>query len=167
MSGLSAASYRLQVGPQLWDLFAQLGPLKCDNWKNSYIALTQPHVDRLRSKGVLCGSRKATELSKPTKGLIQDGGRRPNFWYTDPDISRTFKVETSNLAYALTTKSSIDGMQKTRSKGTWPSLGDLDLNLRTPVNISRTAKATGFKFITQIDCAKWKISSTKVGQKAT
>jgi len=33
------------------------------------------------------------------------------------------------------------------------------------VNISRTATATGFKFITQIDCKEWKMSSTKLGQR--
>jgi len=49
----------------------------------------------------------------------------------------------------------------------WPSLGDLDLNLRIPVNISRTSKATGFKFSMRIDSKEWKISSTKIGQKRT
>jgi len=33
------------------------------------------------------------------------------------------------------------------------------------VNISRTAKATRFKFIMQINRKEWKISSTKVCQK--
>jgi len=33
------------------------------------------------------------------------------------------------------------------------------------VNISRTAEATGFKFITQVECKELKISSTKLGQK--
>jgi len=32
------------------------------------------------------------------------------------------------------------------------------------MNISQTAKATEFKFITQINCEKWKISCTKVVQ---
>jgi len=68
------------------------------------------------------------------------------------------KLETSNLVCARTTISSFDGMQNTRSKR--PSLVDVGLNLRIPVNISQTAKATEFKFITQIDCKEWKISST-------
>jgi len=34
---------------QVWDPLSQLGPQKYDNWKNGYIVLTQPHVDRLRS----------------------------------------------------------------------------------------------------------------------
>jgi len=42
--------------------------------------------------GLLCGCRKAAELWKPTKNRIQDGGRRPNFKYTDPDISGTAKA---------------------------------------------------------------------------
>jgi len=32
------------------------------------------------------------------------------------------------------------------------------------MNISRTTKATEFKFIMQIDCKEWKISNAKVGQ---
>jgi len=55
--------------------------------------------------------------------------------------------------------------KKARSNGTWPSLGDLDSSLRTPVNISRTAKAIGFKFSMRIDCKEWKISSTKISQR--
>jgi len=35
--------------PQLIDPVAQLGPLKCNNWKNGYFSLTQPHVDRVHS----------------------------------------------------------------------------------------------------------------------
>jgi len=39
----------------------------------------------------------------------------------------------------------------------WPNLGDLDLNLRAPANISRTDKAKSSKFSTQIDCKEYKI----------
>jgi len=40
---------RAARAPKLWYPLAQLGTLKCNNWKNGYVALTQPHVDRLRS----------------------------------------------------------------------------------------------------------------------
>jgi len=55
------------------------------------------------------------------------------------------KLETSNLVCAPTTMSSFDSMQNsnTRSKGTWPSLGDLDLNLQNPANISQRLKLQG------------------------
>jgi len=76
-----------------------------------------------------------------------------------PISMEQLKLETSNLVYASTTRSNFDGIQKLGQ-----SLGDLDLNLRIPVNICRTAKATGFKCITQIDCKEWKISNTRVGQ---
>jgi len=54
------------------------------------------------------------------------------------------KLETSNLVCALT-MSSFDGKQNTRSKEKWPSLGNLDLNLRNPVNTAQMAQTTGFK----------------------
>jgi len=47
MSGLLPAADHIQLGTP--NPFVQLGPLKCDNWKNGYIAVTQPHVDRLHS----------------------------------------------------------------------------------------------------------------------
>jgi len=56
------------------------------------------------------------------------------------------ELETSNLVCAPMTMGSFDGMQNARSKETWHSLSDLDLNLRNPANISQTAKTTRFKF---------------------
>jgi len=109
--------------------------LKFDNWQNGYTALTQLH----------------------------DDSQIFHIWA--PISLERQKLETSNLVCAPKTVSSFDGIQNTRSKGTWPSLGDPDLNLRNPANISQTARSTGFKFSTQIDCREWKISSTKVGQR--
>jgi len=57
------------------------------------------------------------------------------------------KLETSNLVCASTTMSNFDARQKPGK-----SLGDLSLNLRAPVNISRTAKAIFSKFGMQIGC---------------
>jgi len=49
MSGLSSAADPVQLGPPNLRSICPDGPLKCDNWKNGYIALIQPHVDRLHS----------------------------------------------------------------------------------------------------------------------
>jgi len=46
MSGSHLPQTQCSLGPQLCDQFAQLGPLECDNCKNDYIALSQPHEDR-------------------------------------------------------------------------------------------------------------------------
>jgi len=92
---IAYAADPVQLGPsQLWGPFAQLGLVKCDNWKNCYIALSQPHGQTAFKlhKMVLCGSRKAAELWKPTKGQIQDCRRCPNLKYTDPNISGTSKA---------------------------------------------------------------------------
>jgi len=109
-----------------------MGPLKRDNWKNGYITFNSAARGEIAfkfHKVVLCGSGKAAELSKPTKARIQYGGRRRNFLHTDPDISWTAKARDFIFhVCASTTRSNFDGMQKSRSKGTWPSLGNLDLN---------------------------------------
>jgi len=39
-----------------------------------------------------CAPGKLRNCEKPTKGRIQDGGRRPNFQCTSPDISGTAKA---------------------------------------------------------------------------
>jgi len=73
------------------------------------------------------------------------------------------KLETSNLVCTSTT-SSFDRMQKLGQRGRGLFSVTYILNLRTPVNISRTAKATEFKFIVLIECKEWKMSSKKLGQ---
>jgi len=82
-----------------------------------------------------------------------------------PITLERIKLETSNLV-STSTGAILTACKKLGQKEC-DSLDDLELNLRTPVNISRTVKATGFKFIMQIDLEKWKISSSKVGQKRT
>jgi len=46
---LSSAADRVQLGPPSLRSIVSIGVPKCDNWKNGYISLTQPHVNRLRS----------------------------------------------------------------------------------------------------------------------
>jgi len=97
MSALSSATDPVQLGPSSsWDPFAKFGPIKCDNWKNGYIALTQLHVDRLHSNFTI-GSKKAAKLSKPTKGQIQDCGRHQIFNIQTMTSMERLKLETSNL----------------------------------------------------------------------
>jgi len=87
--------------PQLWDPFAQSGPLKGDNWKNGYSALSQPHMDRLSSYF--------------TK------------WYS----------------VALGKLRNCENPLRVESK----MADDVQIfNIRTPVNISRTAEAIDCKF---------------------
>jgi len=62
---------------------------------------------------------------------------------------KRLKLETSNLVCASTTRSDLNDIQKAKSVGMWPCSGDLDLDLRNSVDISRTAEATWFKFIMQ------------------
>jgi len=168
MSGLSSEAKYVQLGlPTLRSICpSKVRQLK----KNGCIALTQPHVDRLRSNFIRWYSVAPGKLWNCQNSLRVEFKMADDahiFNIRTPIFMEHLKLETSHLVCASTTRSNFDGRQKTRSKGTWPSLGNLDLNWRTLVNISRTAKATWFKFITQIDCKEWKISSTKVGQKGT
>jgi len=39
----------MQLGPQTMRSICPIEALKCDNWKNAYIALTQLHMDSLHS----------------------------------------------------------------------------------------------------------------------
>jgi len=137
---------------------------KVDNWKNGYIAVTQPHVHRLRlnfTRWYPVDPEKLRNCQNPLRveSKMANDAQIFNVW--TPISLKRLQLQTSNLVCASTTKSNIDGMQKLGQRGTWPSLGDLDLNLWIPVNISRMAKATGFRFITQIGCEDWKRSSTK------
>jgi len=91
--------------------------------------------------------------------------RFPNGLYTCTYIFGTAQTCDFKSDVCTTTMSCFDVMQSAKSKGTWHSLSDLDLDLRNPANISQTAKATGFELSMHIDCKEWKISSTKVGQR--
>jgi len=116
-------------------------------------------------KMALRGSRETRNCHSPLKVEFKIADDAQIFNIRIPISLERQKLETSNLVCTPMTMSSFDNMQNTRSKGTWPSLSDLDLNLRNPESISQMAKTTGLKFSMQIDCREWKISSTKVGQK--
>jgi len=112
-----------------------MGPLKWDNWKNGYIALSQPHVDRLRSNftrwySVALGKLWNCEHLLRVESKMADDFQIFNI--RTPISLEQLKLETSNLVSALTARSNFDGMQKTRSKGTWPSLSDLDFKFTDP-----------------------------------
>jgi len=68
-------------------------------------------------KMVLCGSRKAAELWKPTSGRIQDGNDAQIFNLWTPISLERLKLQTSNLVWASTTRSNFDGIQKNYVKG--------------------------------------------------
>jgi len=53
---LSSDADHVQVGPSTLRSICPNGTLECDNWKNGYIALTQPHVEGLRSNLTRCYS---------------------------------------------------------------------------------------------------------------
>jgi len=61
------------------------------------------------------------------------------------------QLQTSNLVGTLPAQSTIY-KPKTRSHGVEAKSRGYILKLRIAVNNSQTAKATGFKFILQIDC---------------
>jgi len=49
MSGLSSATDPVQLGPSTLISICPIGALKVRQLKNGYIAVTQPHLDGLRS----------------------------------------------------------------------------------------------------------------------
>jgi len=106
--------------PQLWETFSLKLPVKCD--KNGYTALTQPHVNRLRSdftrwyfvapgKMRNCQKTLGVESNMADDAQIFNTRNPISFWRQ--------KLETSNLVCAPTTMSFV-GMQNTRSRGTLP-----------------------------------------------
>jgi len=116
MSGHSSAADPVQLGPKkLWDPFAQLGPIKCDNWKDGYIALTQPHVDRLRSNFTRWYSVAPGKL-RNCKNLLRIESKMADddqtFNIRTPLSSERLKLETPSLVCASTTRSNFDDMQK-------------------------------------------------------
>jgi len=125
----------MSKAPQLRDTFAQRKPLKGNNLENGYITLTQPHVDRLWSNltrwySVAPWKMQNYQNSPTVESKMADGSQIFNIW---AHISLEWlKLDTSNFVCASTMRSTYDSMQKSRSKGTWPSLGDLDSNLWTP-----------------------------------
>jgi len=77
-------------------------------------------------KVVLCGSRKTAKLGKPTKVESKMADDTQIFNIRTLISMEPLKLECSNLVYASTTRSNIWRHAKTRSKETWPGLGDLD-----------------------------------------
>jgi len=161
----------VQLGPPtLRNICLKIVPKVRQLEKNGYIALTQPHVDKLRSnfrRWYSIAPGKFRNCQKPLRVESKMSDDTRIFNIRAPISLKRQNLETSTLVCAPMTMSSFDGMQNTRWKGTWLSLDDPDLNLRNPANISQTAKTIGFKFITQIDYREWKISSTKVGRSGT
>jgi len=106
--------------PQLLDLFAQLGPLKCDDWKNGYIALAQPPVDRLHSNftrwySVVPG--KLRNCEKPLRVKFKMADDAPIFNIRTPISLERLKLD---LVCASTTSSNFNGMHKLGQSGRDP-----------------------------------------------
>jgi len=130
VSGLSSAANLVQLGLPTRDPFAQLGPLKYDNWKNGYIALTQPPADayvRILQGGTTCLRERGGIVKKPLKVESKMADDAHIFNKRAPISLKRQTLDPSNLVCAPMTMS-FDGMQDTKSNGTWPGLGDIDLN---------------------------------------
>jgi len=109
--------------PQLCEKLSRLWPPKCDNWKNSYIALTQPQVDRLRpyfTRWYSVAPRKLQNYENPlwVKSKMADNVQICNI--RTPISLQQLKLETSSLVCALTTRSNFHGMQKLGQMGCDP-----------------------------------------------
>jgi len=108
-----------------WDPISEI---HCPNWgpkvrqfKKGYIALTQPHVDRLRSNftrwypAAAWKMRNCQNLAS-VESKMADDVQIFNIW--TPISLKRLNLEISNLVCASTTMSSFHGMQNTTSKGT-------------------------------------------------
>jgi len=130
MCGLSSATDPVQLGPSTLRSICPIGALKCDNWKNGYIDLSQPHVDRLHSNftrwySVASGKLLSCKNSLRFESVMADDAQIFNIQI--PISLERLKLETSNLVCASTTRSNFDGMQKLSQSGN--NLGHIALLL--------------------------------------
>jgi len=82
MSGISSAANLVQQGPPTLRSICSVGIPKVRQLEKQLRRSDSAAREQIAfkfHKMVLCGSRKAADLWKPTKNRIQDGGRHPNF----------------------------------------------------------------------------------------
>jgi len=97
---------------------------------------------------VLRCSMKEMELKNPLRIESKMADDAQSFSIRTPISLKWLKLETSNLVCTSITMCNLDDMQKLSQRERGPVYLTQILNLRNPVNISRTAKAIGFQFST-------------------
>jgi len=133
----------VQLGPPTLRFICPIGAPKVrqlEEWLHRSNSAERGQIAYKFHEIVLCVSLEAAESSKHTKDRIQDGGWRPNFYYTHTDIFGTAKARDFKFGVCIDYEEYFRRRAKTRSKWTWPSLSDLDFKF---TDLCEMAKAKG------------------------